>query len=38
MIYLHGSPGADRTIAHALPVEFDETTYDRKDDPDDAAR
>ena len=24
MIYLHGSPGADRLIADALPVEFDE--------------
>jgi integrase len=24
MIYLHGSPGADRIIADALPVEFDE--------------
>ena len=24
MIYLHGSPGADRLIADALPVEFEE--------------
>ena len=23
-IYLHGSPGADRIISDALPVEFDE--------------
>ncbi len=24
MIYLHGSPGADRVIADALPVELDD--------------
>jgi hypothetical protein len=24
MIYLHGSPGADRLIADALPVEFED--------------
>ena len=28
LIYLHGSPGADRVIADALPVEFDETGLD----------
>jgi integrase len=28
MIYLHGSPGADRVIADALPVELDEADED----------
>lgn len=28
MIYLHGSPGADRIIADALPVEFGEDTHE----------
>ena len=38
MIYLHITHGADRAIADALPVEFDQVDEDDPDDDDGAAR